>query len=400
MQRAAATLAVMRPQALRPLQTSLRSSGCVQASRVCQRCISQVPHRLSQQPRYEPPKAPPKGAKGNDPRLARFAKVFGIFIGISIAFAYRAVKGTKDESKTSVSADGFVKYHLVGREQVSSTSSIFTLRAAEAKGLELDSDALQRAITSVQLKRPQLQIARSYTVLPPLPSQHSSDIRLLIRREQGGEVSNYLHRLPLAAEIEVRGPSAEYAIPQDVQKVIFLAGGTGIVPALQVVKAVAGEADVHVLWANRRREDCQGGVSDTVLPTSTWTSMLLSIVSPFGGSITPTQPQETDATTTPSPIVTHLQVLKASGAGRVAVDYFVDDENTRMTLKDATKLVRGSFSTATNTNGRKILFVSGPEGFVKHWAGPKVWHNGVEVQGPLGGVLATANLDGWEVVKL
>ncbi|OQN98683.1 hypothetical protein B0A48_15349 [Cryoendolithus antarcticus] len=390
----------MRPQALRPLQDFLRSSEYVRASRSCQRFISKAPRRSLQQPRYEPPKPPPKDAKGNDPRLARFAKVFGIFIGISIAFAYRAVKGTKGESKTSVSADGFVKYHLVGREQVSSTSSIFTLRVAGTTGLDIDADALQRAITSVQLKQPQLQIARSYTLLPPLPDQRASDIRLLIRREEGGEVSNYLHRLPLAAEIEVRGPSTEYVLPQNVERVIFLAGGTGIVPALQVVKVVAGEADVHVLWANRRREDCQDGVSDTVKPTITWTSTLLSIVSPFGGSITPTQPREIAATTTPSPIVTHLQDLKASGAGRVAVDYFVDDEDTRMTLKDATKLVRGSFSTATNTNDRKILFVSGPEGFVKHWAGPKVWHNGVEVQGPLGGILATANLDGWEVVKL
>ncbi|KAK6418591.1 hypothetical protein LTR95_017179 [Oleoguttula sp. CCFEE 5521] len=390
----------MRPQSLQPLRTCLRPSKPVRTSRVYQRRISQASSRPSQQPRYEPPKPPPKDAKGNDPRLARFAKVFGIFIGISIAFAYRAVKGTKDESKTSVSADGFVKYHLVGREQVSSTSSIFTLRAAGVEGLDLNSDASQRAITSVQLKQPQLQIARSYTLLPPVPDQRESDIRLLIRREQGGEVSNYLHRLPLATEIEVRGPSAEYAIPQDLQKVIFLAGGTGIVPALQLVQAVAGEADVHVLWANRRREDCQGGVSDTVLPTSTWTSMLLGIVSPFGGSITPRQPQESVATTTASPIVTHMQDLKTSGAGRVAVDYFVDDEDARITLKDATKLVRGSFSAATNTKGRKILFVSGPEGFVKHWAGPKVWHDGVEVQGPLGGVLATANLDGWEVVKL
>ncbi|OQN98189.1 hypothetical protein B0A48_15465 [Cryoendolithus antarcticus] len=386
----------MRPPSL-PLQSCTRLVARNTPARIYQRHFSQAICKRGQQPRYEPPKPPPKGS---DPRLARFAKVFGIFIGISIAFAYRAVKGTGDGGKTPVSAAGFVRYNLVGREQVSSTSSIFTLRAAGTTGLDIDVDFLQRAITSVQLKQPQLQIARSYTLLPPLPDQRASDIRLLIRREEGGEVSNYLHRLPLATEIEVRGPNVEYAIPQDVHKVVFLAGGTGVVPALQVVKAVAGEADVHVLWANRRREDCQSGVSDTVQPSNTWMATLLGIVSPFGGSITPTNPQVTEVTTTPSPIVTHLQDLKASGAGRVAVDYFVDDEDTRIALRDATKLVRGSFSTAANTNGRKILFVSGPEGFVKHWAGPKVWANGVEVQGPLGGVLATADLKGWEVVKL
>ena len=46
------------------------------------------------------------------------------------------------------------------------------------------------------------------------------------------------------------------------------------------------------------------------------------------------------------------------------------------------------------------MFVSGPEGFVNAWAGPKEWRDGRELQGPLGGVLAKLDLKDWEIVKL
>ena len=84
----------------------------------------------------------------------------------------------------------------------------------------------------------------------------------------------------------------------------------------------------------------------------------------------------------------------------MAVDYFVDEENAFIQPKDATRLVRSSFSTSSGSEGKAIIFISGPEGFINHWAGPKVWADGREVQGPLGGVLATLELKGWEVVKL
>jgi ferredoxin-NADP reductase len=59
-----------------------------------------------------------------------------------------------------------------------------------------------------------------------------------------------LHRLEASAEVEVRRPNAEYILPtaERVGKVVFLAGGTGVAPALQVAKLVAADkADVHIL---------------------------------------------------------------------------------------------------------------------------------------------------------
>jgi hypothetical protein len=101
-----------------------------------------------------------------------------------------------------------------------------------------------------------------------------------------------------------------------------------------------------------------------------------------------------------SEIVKRLEEVKREGQGRVAVDYFVDEEERAITPAEATTLVRGAFSMEEKSEGKNVMFVSGPEGFVRLWAGPKQWRDGRELQGPLGGVLAKLNLKDWEIVKL
>jgi ferredoxin-NADP reductase len=357
-------------------------------------------------PHYEPPA--PLDSKGNDVRLSRFSKILGIAVGSAIAFGYSVYKHKSKSAAAAAEAgglgpgqDGFLKYRLAGREDVSPTCAIFTLRPAVlgGKGVEWKVPGQERAIQSVLFKQPQLQIARAYTLLPAEPGQADDELRFLIRREKGGEVSSYLHRLETGAEVEVRGPNAEYVLPEKVGKVIFLAGGTGIAPALQAAKAVAGEADVHILWANRQREDCEGGKSDTISAGGSWAETIAGWVSPFGTGRKDAQDAAVEKRTK-SEIVRRLEALKRDGQGRVAIDYFVDNEERFIKPNEATTLVRTSFSLDAKPEGKNIMFVSGPEGFVKAWAGPKEWQNGQEMQGPLGGVLAELNLKDWEIVKL
>lgn len=299
-----------------------------------------------------------------------------------------------------------MKYRLAAREDVSSTCAIFTLRPVlGGKGIGgSGEEGEKRAIRSVLFKQPQLQIARAYTLLPRELGQADDELRFLIRREKGGEVSGYLHRLEAGAEVEVRGPHAEYVFPEEekVGKMVFLAGGTGIAPALQAAKAVVGEADVHILWANRQREDCEGGKSDTVSEAGgSWGEMFSGWFSAFGTPGKDGQVQDTAVEKRPkSEIVRRLEALKRDGQGRVAIDYFVDSEERFIKPVEATTLVRTSFSLDAKPEGKNIMFVSGPEGFVNAWAGPKVWQNGEELQGPLGGALAKLNLKDWEIVKL
>jgi ferredoxin-NADP reductase len=229
------------------------------------------------------------------------------------------------------------------------------------------------------------------------------DIRLLIRQEEGGEVSTYLHRLPEQSTIELRGPKVEWQLPDDIREVIFLAGGTGIAPAMQVAQVIGAKprSRMHILWANRRREECLGGVSDENDASEpgqgrpSWWKRLL------GYSLPASQEKVLDAVLPPAPgvIVQELEALKKRNAAHSSglyVQYYVDEENKMIKKQDIVKRL-GAGAPET---GSGVILISGPDGFIEYWAGKKLWVGGREVQGPLGGVLGNMDLKGWSVVKL
>src|SRR6202046_3187215 len=132
--------------------------------------------------------------------------------------------------------DGFVVYKLVEKEPVSSTASIFKLEPQEkSEEFQKYKDAWRKGIWNVHFKQPQIQIVRAYTPLPPNASALESDenhLRFLIRKDPHGEVSSYLHSLPVGSNIELRGPNPEYQLTPDVKQVVFFARGAGLSPAL------------------------------------------------------------------------------------------------------------------------------------------------------------------------
>lgn len=156
-----------------------------------------------------------------------------VAFGIGIPLGWTIHHYTKDKNNaTAARPHDFIRYRLVKRQDVSSTSSIFTLAPAGSSIIDVADASYERALLSIQFKQPQIQIARSYTLLPPLPEQDPLEMRFLIRKEPRGEMSGYIHRLALGAEVEVRGPDVECVLPADVGQVLFLAGGTGIAPSL------------------------------------------------------------------------------------------------------------------------------------------------------------------------
>jgi homoaconitate hydratase len=171
-----------------------------------------------------------------------------------------------------------------------------------------------------------------------------------------------------------------------LSEVVFLAGGTGIAPAMQAVRAVLGEGGedkdkkVKILWANRRRDECAGAPVPTpwYAPLSFWGA-----------------PSGVDEP--PSPLVEELRGLEARYAGQVEVRYFIDAEGTFIDRKGILDALREG---GKKTEGKKMIMVAGPEGFVKYYVGARVWEGGEEKQGPLGGVVKGLGLAGWQVVKL
>nr|POE67335.1 cytochrome c mitochondrial import factor cyc2 [Quercus suber] len=332
------------------------------------------------------------------PRKSGFTRRFAFFtIGVPLGYGLRYA--LSDDKNGSGSFRDFVRYTLVDKEFISPTSSIFTLKPATGIAIDVHDPQWDRAILSIEFKQPQLQIARQYTLLPPIPGQNPNELRFLIRKEQNGEVSGYLHRLPVGSDIELRGPSAELVLPDKVRSVLFLAGGTGIAPAMQIADTFNNEAKIHVLWANRHREDCAGGSSDTA-PAKTGIG---SSLSSLWRSQTPNSGTAASAGRA-GPIVKHLDGLKSldhSESTTMKVDYFVDEEGTFIRPADVADLIRRQRQSGPQSGPHdRWLIVSGPDGFIKYWAGSKQWKDGDEVQGPLGGVLSTLDLEGWNVAEL
>ncbi|KAF2203031.1 hypothetical protein GQ43DRAFT_439216 [Delitschia confertaspora ATCC 74209] len=342
--------------------------------------------------------------------------------------AYRYTTGSP-ASEDSLNPHSFTPYTLLHKQPVSSNSAIFILRNRNGGGEEGSEEVVEEAwrsgVWSVQVKQPQLQIARAYTPLPSLSAEgldskngeegeSPQDLRFLIRKEHGGEVSNYLHNLPAQSTIELRGPNHECEIPDDIKEVVFLAGGTGIAPAMQVASLLGQRkgSRMHILWANRRREECLGGVSDEeprtqggVLPgrLSGWRSL-------FGSEEPIVMGQRDESNTVSSSavkgvIVRELEALKRKSkthAGSLNVDYFVDEEKSFIRPADVVKQLQLSpqHDKHQKEKGSKLILISGPDGFIEYWAGKKLWVDGRETQGQLGGVLGGIDLRGWRVYKL
>ena len=291
-------------------------------------------------------------------------------------------------------------YKLVEKEPVSSTASIFKLEPQEkSEEFQKYKDAWQKGIWNVHFKQPQIQIVRAYTPLPPNASTLENDenhLRFLIRRDPHGEVSSYLHSLPIGSTIELRGPNLEYQLTPDVKQVVFFAGGTGIATALQVAYAMFdGDGNkqgrkLHILWANRKREDCTGGYSDAppsepVPPKPYWS----------GFFTTPKPKAQITVTQDRGIIVRELEHLKEKYPGQVTVEYYVNEEDTwidkDVVFKALSRFDDKDFSlgSATPQEQRQIL-ISGPSGFISYLAGPKEWRGGREEQGGISKIIAHA----------
>lgn len=358
------------------------------------------------------------------------------------AFIVRMRRGKPMNEKS------FVPFVIAAKDQISSTSFIITVRPQSSHGTAVEhrdrpqihdshsNKAILRkcwdhGLWSVEIKQPQLQIARNYTPLPPRRGDEDEELdsgalRFLIRRYDGGEVSTYLSRLSVGDQVELRGPHLGFEVKKrlgDARRLVFLAGGTGIAPALQTIHILHGnnymDSDnaahsrsapvVSILWANRRREDCAGSA---------------------------------DLSSSNNPIVRQLLDMRQQAGNLVDIKCLVDEERTYIGANDIAKSIVVDQILPLNTAaaccyhsgraietcaegdpatledcpcqllnqpgsvGKNIVMVSGPDGFIQHYAGPKIWAGGQELQGPVSGVVGQlirryqAKWKDWIILKL
>jgi hypothetical protein len=261
-------------------------------------------------------------------------------------------------------------------------------------------------------------------------------------------MSTYLSRLGVGQDVWLRGPHIGFDVTARLgamNSVVFLAGGTGVVPAMQVATAVLGrnpEANVKILWAVRKREEVQqqAGSNPAVRKPSWWRRFW---------AVRGSEPEELNAQLQhPSPIAKQLQALQLQYGQRLHIQVAIDEEQTHFREPDLQKAItsgppsssssaapyssRSSSASGCRLHdaamlelapefeapaaaddckcgrgaGKNLFMISGPDGFIAHYAGPKQWLRGQQVQGPVGGVAARLQrrhpwlADDWLVLKL
>ncbi|SPJ76366.1 related to cytochrome-c mitochondrial import factor CYC2 [Fusarium torulosum] len=313
----------------------------------------------------------------------------------------------------------FVPYTITDREAISPTSFVITAIPRTPNPalpyLNPDDNRWRNPLWSVEFKQPEVQISRHYTPLPPLSTEDPTDgaLRFYIRTVGDGEMSNYLGRRRVGDDVFLRGPHVGFELAErlgEQSRLVFLAGGTGVVPGIQAARAVleANErSSVDLLWAVRKREEVQNSSPRQ----SSWKFWQEPKPTTLGVEVE-----------NPSPVAKRLQDLKNTYGDRLRIQVVVDDEGTRFQDKDLSKAVTTSPGATASFNagcrfhdqamhvhtsefalpegpgcvckpaegttpGKNLFIVSGPDGFIEHYAGPKIWLGGQQTQGPIAGVV-------------
>ncbi|KFG85164.1 cytochrome-c import factor CYC2 [Metarhizium anisopliae] len=361
-----------------------------------------------------------------------FPSIF-IAIGLIGTAAYYVLAPT---SHKTLNSDSFIPYTITSRQPISPTSAIFTISPhhhdPSLPYLLPSSQEWKYPLWSVEFKQPEVQIARHYTPLPPADGENTKDgtLSFYIRAIGGGEMSTYLNRLGVGRDVYLRGPHKGFDVLKrlgEQKNVVFLAGGTGVVPGMQVAKAVLerdATTSVELLWAVRKREElqqCRQGAS-----TKPWWN--------FWSTAAPAE--LTAEVEEPSAMGKQLARMKARYGERLTIRVAVDEERTRFTerdIKDA--LASGGRAlpspgcqlhdqclhvhasefedpdtkcqcSPADRPGKNLLMVSGPDGFIAYYAGDKKWIGGTLTQGTVGGVAGVLQrknpvlANDWLVLKL
>nr|WP_246314753.1 ferredoxin reductase [Kineococcus aurantiacus] len=92
------------------------------------------------------------------------------------------------------------------------------------------------------------QAQRSYSIASSWPTPDGDRLELTVQRLSDGEVSPYLtDDLPLGGQIELRGPVGGRFVwrPQGTAPVLLVAGGSGVVPLMSMIRTRAVLGDRH-----------------------------------------------------------------------------------------------------------------------------------------------------------
>lgn len=306
----------------------------------------------------------------------------------------------------------------------------------------------------VEVKQPEIMVVRSYTPLPlyfmqseytqlgerePLLKVINPELDELdrggtmcfyVKRYRDGEVSRYICNKAVGDEIELRGPRVEYQFPyhplkplvqrpvfkdlpskvepeaqapQDLPEfgnLVFFAAGTGIAPALQVLLSrnpYRGFTTVHYLAQK----------PDELQPLERFLFFLekldrLKVVKHYDSERNFLTQEDV-----PRPVEadTRETLLSAENSLKLRMDILNLDKKASAPAQTTVRapryengLEQAAVTAKEPKKGPTLAIVCGPDGYVEHVAGPKLYET--NEQGPVTGLLGSKSWSNTNVFKL
>ena len=210
--------------------------------------------------------APLRGAAG---AAGAAALSFALLGGAQPARAFASPENSSDSDAGPVppgpvlDPNAFIKFRLTSVEALTPDTKRYTFalpRASDSAGLAAASFVLVRAPAGPD----GAPLVRPYTPTSHVDTRGSFE---LVVKAYGPAppaastgVGSYLSRLPLGAEIEVKGPVTKFAYaPNTWRGIGMVAGGTGITPMLQLLRAILDNprdrTEVRLIYANKSEAD-------------------------------------------------------------------------------------------------------------------------------------------------
>lgn len=137
---------------------------------------------------------------------------------------------------------------VIGIEQLAHNVSRVVLELDDASDFQFQPGQYLR------FRPPGLRAARAYSIASTpadLPR-----VELLIRHVPGGQVSGWLDSKPEnGGRAAVHGPLGGFALDDRGSRAVFIAGGTGLAPALSMIRANVGRLPMLLCFGCTRREE-------------------------------------------------------------------------------------------------------------------------------------------------
>jgi ferredoxin-NADP reductase/ferredoxin len=138
---------------------------------------------------------------------------------------------------------------LVSIERLATTVSRLVMRVEDPEAFRFQAGQYLR------LRPPGLRVARAYSIgssPDALPL-----VELLIRHVPGGQVSGWLESdaaIP-GATMTLQGPLGGFALDDRAERAVFVVGGTGLAPAMAMIRSNAGRMPMLLCFGCTRREE-------------------------------------------------------------------------------------------------------------------------------------------------